>query len=232
MSWTTSGFKLDESSQIDKFLHETTGLNKPGADFRPVYSPEQRGQIHAVIEKEIAKKIAGKPQEDWISELRQHNHSALGDVEFITNVLTDYKCDRPFVLHRDYLEDLAKLHYDQPIQGGQEDMDPLFHRSNCAHGSMESLCSKDNPSRRNLWPNRDELEALQSEFDVLLGLAGVRPTFGRTHNVLVDHELAASLDEKLIVSFPNDSLEELGERIEVGCFVYSLIESELNCIQF
>jgi hypothetical protein len=234
MGWTTSGFKIDKSSQIDQFLCEIAGPSESPGGFRPICSPERREQIRAVIEKEIAKKVAGPPSniEKWISEIGQHNHSALGDIEFITKVLTEYKCDRPFVLHREYLEDLAQVHSHQLIQGRQEDTDPSFHRSNCAHGGLESLSSINNPSSRNLWPNHNELEALQREFDVFLGLAGVRPTFRKTHNTLNDHGFAPSLDEKQIVSFHTDCLEELKDRIVVDCVVYSIIEGELNSIQF
>jgi hypothetical protein len=163
--------------------------------------------------------------------MRQHNHSALSDVEFITKGLTDYKCDRPFVLHREYLEDLAQVNYDQLIEGRQEDADPSFHRVNCAHGGLESLCSKNNPSTRNLWPNQDELEALQREFDVYLGLAGVRPTFRTTHNMLNHLGFAQSLDEEMIADIHSDCLEDLKDRIKVDCTVYSIIEGELNFIQ-
>jgi hypothetical protein len=221
----TSRFDIATSSQIDQFLWETVG---PRGQHRynvgSECDPDEREKIRATIKMEIEKRIAGPPSEleQWIAEMRQHNHSALSDGEFITKILTDYRCDRPFVLHRDCLEELAKVHVDQLKPGGRKVPDTSFHRSDCSHKSLEKLCARENSSGPCFWSDNDELERVRREVDAVLGLAGVRPR--------LKTPFAANFDEISLDSLRQDCLKELNDRIKIRYIVYSILEGELDYI--
>lgn len=112
--------------------------------------------------------------EDWITELRRYNYSEVDHIEFISDLLTRYKCDRPFVLHSEYLEDLHSFRRKHIVDGGQGPFSVSFHRGNCGHQGLDSLPFNDgSPKSRspgNLWFCDPEFEALRRDLDVFIGL--------------------------------------------------------------